>query len=120
MLTKGRIKVAPKEERTRDGITFASKAEMQRYAELRLMELAGKIKNLEVQPSFILQEPYMRDGKLIRGISYRADFRYYDHERGKRIVEDWKGMRTEVYRLKKKLLLKRYPDMIFIETGANG
>ena len=94
-----------------DGITFDSKHEAERYAELKLMEKAGLISNLELQKTFVLIGTQRdKDGKVLeRPVTYRADFVYKD-EHGKRIVEDAKSpaTRTPVYRLKKKLLLSIY------------
>lgn len=115
--TRGaRIRVSPKEARTVDGIVFDSKREAARYLELRAMERAGLISELELQPEFELQEAFTRAGKRERAITYRADFRYRDDESGHWIVEDVKGMRTEVYRIKRKLLLHQYPEINFRET----
>lgn len=100
-----------------DGIRFDSGKEARRYNELRLMERAGKIENLELQPRFILQESFKRNGETHRKIEYVADFRYI--EDGKQVVEDVKSVITKkhpVYALKKKLLFKKYPDIIFLET----
>lgn len=83
-----------------DGISFDSSKEARRYTELRLMERAGKIKNLELQVPF---ELLPKCGKN-RAVKYVADFVYID-ENGKKIVEDVKGYRTEVYKLKKKMML---------------
>lgn len=98
------------------GRTFDSKKEAKRFHELQLLERTGKIRDLELQPEFVLQENYKRGGKTIRAIIYRADFRYFDIEKNCTIVEDVKGLRTEVYLIKKKLLLYKYPDLNFIET----
>lgn len=108
----GRIQVAPKEERTLDGILFASKAEMNRYAELKMLERAGIIKNLELQPRF----PLLAGNKKDRGTSYFADFAY--EENGHRVVEDVKGHKTDVYKLKRKLFRDRYPEIDFREVKA--
>jgi hypothetical protein len=114
---KGRIRVAPKEERTMDGIVFASKAEMRRYAELKMLERSGAISRLELQPHFTLQDPFVAyDGTKQRAITYVGDFTY--RESGKTIVEDCKGMKTEKYRIKRKLFLFRYPHIIFREVQA--
>ena len=109
-----RIRVAPKEARTLDGITFDSKAEMNRYAELKMLERAGVIEGLELQPKFILQDAV--DGR--RAITYFADFGYREKGKPRRVIEDVKGHKTEVYRLKKKLLLAKYPDIDFREIKA--
>lgn len=92
-----------------DGIRFDSRKEARRYAELRLMEKAGEISMLERQVPFQLI-PAQRDagGKVIeRAVNYMADFVYITRN-GKRIVEDVKGYRTEVYKIKKKLMLHVY------------
>lgn len=102
------------EKTTVDGITFDSKKESERYSELLLLERSGAISNLELQPKFELQEGFRLDGHAIRGITYVADFSYVF--RGKRIVEDVKGMKTQVYSLKKKLFLHKYRKDI--ESGT--
>ncbi len=91
-----------------DGITFDSKGEANRYCELKLLERAGEISDLTLQPKFTLQESFKKGKKTHRAITYIADFRY--QENGKTIIEDYKGMETEVFRIKRKLFEKRYPD----------
>ena len=97
-----------------DGFKFASKKEAKRYLELKTLEKAGKIKDLKLQPVFLLQEGFYYQGEAIRQITYRADFEYVN-EKGERVVEDVKGFKTDVYKLKKKLFLKKYPDVVFKE-----
>lgn len=93
-----------------DGIKFDSKREAERYCELKLLEKAKEIRNLELQPRFLLQDKFKdRNGKTHRKIEYVADFMYIDKD-GKKIVEDVKGMMTDVYKLKKKMFLKIYDD----------
>ena len=90
---------------TIDGIRFDSKREAQRWQELRLMERAGRITDLRRQVKFVLI-PSQRgeDGKVIeKQVAYIADFVYLKD--GRTVVEDSKGYRTEVYRLKKKMML---------------
>lgn len=82
-----------------DGIMFDSKHEADRYRELQLMERAGEIKDLRLQVPFVLIPK--QDGE--RAITYRADFVYLDRK-GRKVVEDAKGVRTEVYKLKRKLM----------------
>lgn len=96
----------------RNGMTFDSAAEARRYAELILLERAGHISALEVQPRYELV-PKTRDE---RAVYYRADFRYI--EGGAVIVEDVKGAKTRDYILKRKLLKWRYPDVEFREIPA--
>lgn len=97
---------------TVNGFRFASKAEARRYQELLLLGKAGEIRNLELQPRF----PIASGG--VRVADYVADFRYEErypsqacngmclcaHWRWRDVVEDVKGVKTPVYRLKKKLV----------------
>lgn len=88
-----------------DGHRFDSKAEANRYSELRLMERAGVISALECQPCYVL-------GTGKRPPVYVADFRY--REAARLIVEDVKGgkaTQTAVFKLKAKLFRERYPDI---------
>lgn len=87
-----------------NGIKFDSKKEMKRYVELKLLEKNGAISNLELQPKFLLQPSYINaENKKIRAIYYVADFYYYDNEMKKYVIEDTKGIKTDVYKLKKKM-----------------
>ena len=83
-----------------DGYTFDSKREAARYGELKLLVAAGEITQLEVHPPF----PMEVGGLHIA--NYVADFQYT--EKGRVVVEDVKGVRTPVYKLKKKLMLGIY------------
>ena len=89
---------------TVDGITFDSVKEMARWQELRLMERAGEITGLVRQVKIEI----IPKTKLYRAVSYVADFVYFDKREGKTVYEDTKGMQTEVYKLKKKLLYWRH------------
>ena len=88
---------------------FDSKREGNRYKELKLLERAGEIKNLELQPRFLLQDSFKKNGRTFRKIEYVADFKYI--ENGKTIVEDTKGIQTDVFKLKHKIFEKVYPDL---------
>ena len=88
-----------------DGIRFDSKREAERWCELRLLERAGEIKELQRQVSFELI-PAQKNGK-VKSVKYVADFTY-ETRYGKYVVEDAKGVKTEVYKIKKKLMLERY------------
>jgi hypothetical protein len=93
-----------------DGITFDSKAEAKRYQELKIIERAGQIKNLSLQPRFTLQEGFVNihTGKKERRIEYVADFQYEDNN--VIIVEDCKGFKTSDYKIKRKLFIYQYQD----------
>lgn len=104
-------------------ITFDSGLEAKRYTQLKMLEKAGTIKNVQIQPKFRLMDSYKYDGKTIRAIDYIADFMY--EEDGKRIVEDVKGIRTKDYIIKSKLFMKKYILELgyideFIELKAGG
>lgn len=89
---------------TVDGQTFDSMKEYRRFRELRLLERAGQIAGLQRQVKFELIPAQRIDGKVVeRACSYVADFVYT--ENGQQVVEDAKGMRTQEYRLKRKLML---------------
>jgi|TARA_R110000751_G_scaffold16815_1_gene52810 hypothetical protein len=84
-----------------DGIRFASKAEGRRYSELKLLEKAGEISKLELQPRYKI----IVEGILI--CTYVADFKFEQrHKSGMffTVVEDVKGILTPIYKLKKKLV----------------
>ena len=87
-----------------DGIQFDSKKEAKRWTELRLLERAGAITELDRQVKFELIPSQRIDGKVVeRACSYIADFVY--NENGKKVVEDTKGIRTTDYIIKRKLML---------------
>lgn len=91
-------------------ITFASKKEYSRYYELKLLEKAKVISNLQFQVKFEIL-PKQKDE---RSVKYIADFVYI--ENGKTVVEDSKGYRTKEYIIKRKLFKYKYPNYKFIET----
>jgi hypothetical protein len=105
---------------TSDGIKHDSQKEAQRWCELKLLQRAGKISNLQRQVEFELIpnqyetiERYSKTGKklkdetklLERKVSYIADFVY--EENGKTVVEDVKSVatQTEKFIIKRKLML---------------
>ena len=101
-----------------DGIKFDSKKEKTRFITLKQLEKAGIIKELELQPKFLLLDTIHYKGKTYPKTYYKADFKYFDNEKGKYIVEDIKSPITakdKVYRLKIKMLLTKYPDIEFRE-----
>lgn len=110
---------APAAERTINGRTFASKAEMNRYCLLLALQKAGRIADLELQPEFMLIPGFKHpEHGTFRALRYRGDFRYREVASGAVVVEDVKGYATDAYRIKKTILLWRYPDLIFREIRA--
>ncbi len=88
---------------TVDGIRFASRKEAKRYTELRLLERAKQISCLTLQP---------RHALIVNGhkvCTYVGDFAYL--EKSKLVVEDTKGLRTDVYRIKRKLFMALNPTV---------
>ena len=111
---------------TIDGITFDSKHEAERYCQLKLLQRAGAIRDLELQKKFVLipaqfapdtvtitkrgKEKIVKGKCLERECAYLCDFAYVDCETGEQVVEDCKSpvTKTAAYKIKKKLLLERY------------
>jgi len=86
-----------------DGIVFASRAESKRYVDLMMLVRSGEIRGLTLQPKF----PLMAGGCPIPIATYIADFAY-ETSHGEMVIEDVKGMKTPMYRLKKKWLKAQY------------
>lgn len=84
-----------------DGITFDSTKEARRYGELKFMQAAGQISNLECHPKF----------ELYAGITYKPDFRYI--ENGVTVVEDVKSKPTQTrdFVMRWKMAKELYPDI---------
>lgn len=106
--------------KTFDGIEFDSRKEARRWNELKLLERAKEISNLQRQVKYVLIpaqyetiERYSKDGKRLkdgtrlveRETSYVADFVYTDMKTGETVVEDTKGVKTKDYILKRKMML---------------
>lgn len=103
-----------------DGITFDSIKESVRYQELKFLVYEGVIRDLELQPRY---DVVVNGHKICY---YKADFRYFDNEKGKQVIEDVKAMPKtakgqkafkstpawRMYRLKKKLVEALYPITI--------
>ncbi len=97
-----------------DGHKFDSARERDRYIDLRFMERAGIIKDLELQPRIPIviggievRFPPKANGARGAVMVYVADFRYYDLERARKVIEDVKmqsGFRTEIYKTKRALV----------------
>lgn len=94
---KSRSKYGAKKVKA-DGITFDSKAEYARYLQLKLLEKAGGIFDIIVHPHV----PLIVNNKKIG--AYTGDFEYTDADTERTYLEDVKGVKTPVYRLKKKIL----------------
>lgn len=89
-----------------NGIVFDSMLEAKRYKQLMMLEKAGEIQNLLLQPKFPLVDGFKHNGKKIRGVDYVADFIYEEDD--KVVVEDVKGLKTQAYIIKSKMFIKKY------------
>ena len=89
-----------------DGILFDSKKEAKRYIELKTLEQLGVIKCLRLQVPYVLFEK----SKYGRVVKYIADFVY--EQDMEIIVEDVKGIKTDVYKLKKRIMAEKYGIVI--------
>lgn len=104
------IAVAEKADRTLDGIVFGSAGEMRRYMVLRMKERAGLIRDLQLQPEFVLfagLDPLLKH-KI--KIVYTADF-YYIELDGDWTVEEFKGHWTDIAKLRVRWFRSLYPDV---------
>lgn len=97
-----------------DGIKFDSIREGNRWCELKILERAGKISDIELQPIFIICPSVIWNGRKLAARKYIADFMYT--ENNKKVVEDSKGAITKIYSLKRSLFLTQYPQYIFRES----
>lgn len=101
-----------------DGILFSSKSEANYYSKLVLLKRMGEITHIELQPKYEIIKPYPHPvtGKKVRGTYYIADF-LVTYADGRKELVDIKGVRTEVYKLKKKLFEQQYGIQI-VEVTA--
>ncbi len=99
-----------------DGIKFQSIKEAARYSELKMLEKAGIIKDLKLQPWFYIAVEVEWNGRKLKARTYKADFSYYDVTFKRQTVEDVKGHLTDLYKLKRQLFLSLFPQYYFIET----
>jgi hypothetical protein len=92
-----------------DGITFDSKREADYYCELLFLKKAGRIKDIELQPEFVLQDGFKKLGKKYRPIIYKADFKV-TYPDGREEIIDVKGMETKEFKIKQKMFEARYDE----------
>jgi len=98
-----------------DGHCFASKGEAGRYRELEILMSAHQINDLRLQVVYDLAPAVMILGRRPPPLRYVADFVYMRY--GREVVEDFKGVRTEGYRIKRHLM-KAIHGIDIYETGA--
>ena len=95
-----------------DGIKFDSEMESHYYIYLKHLKEIGEVVDFILQPTFLLQEGFNLNGKRIRAITYKADFRVI-YKDGHEEVIDVKGKLTEEFKIKRKILLYKYRDITF-------
>lgn len=94
-----------------DGHTFDSKAEAKYYQQLKSLEQAKQIKSFKLQPRYLLQEGFKKNGKTYRAIHYKADFEVHKLDGTVEII-DIKGAITKEFSIKRKLFEMKYMDSI--------
>lgn len=97
-----------------DGILFDSKKEAEFYRSLLEQKKAGYVIEILLQPKYLLQEKFRKNGKVFREIIYIADFEV-TYEDGHKEIIDTKGMKTKDYRIKQKLFEYKYPELTIRE-----
>lgn len=100
---------------TVNGITFASRLEAERFQQLLLLEKAGEISGLKLQLGLQINPPWVNPytGAKLKGSTYYADFAYIDNRSHKMVIEDTKGVETDVFKLKWNLAQSLYPEYEF-------
>ena len=97
---------------TIDGFKFDSEMESHYYLYLKQLKEIGEVVDFVLQPTYLLQEGFNLNGKRIRPITYKADFKII-YKDGHEEVIDVKGKLTEEFKIKRKMLLYRYRDINF-------
>lgn len=98
-----------------DGYIFASQLEADYYAELVFRQKANEISSFVIQPRYLLQKAFEKDGKKYKKIEYIADFEIKHLDDSIEVI-DTKGVKTDVFRIKEKMFHKIYPYKLTIVT----
>lgn len=102
-----------------DGITFDSQAEVIYYNQLKWLKHAKQIKEFKLQPRYLLQDSFKKNGKTYRKIEYIADFEVINLDGSTQII-DIKGTITKEFAIKRKLFELKYMDSITLLKYENG
>ena len=98
-----------------DGHVFDSQIEAKYYKQLKWLQDNNQILFFRLQPRYLLQEAFRKNGKTFRKIEYIADFEVH-HLDGSIEVVDVKGIQTEAFKIKKKLFEHKYPHKLSLVT----
>ncbi len=97
-----------------DGHIFSSRAEASRYAELRLLERAGQIADLRLQPRFVLQPAFVDNkGRRQPAVRYTADFAYREPMNPREVVEEVKGVMDKSAAIRIRLFIFQHQEVDF-------
>jgi len=122
-MRRNKYNVAPKEQRTaRDGTVFDSKAELNRYEDLKLWQLSGDIRNLKRQVEYKLVVNGVLIGKYTADFDYEKKhgvrgLEYVTHDNWIEVTEDVKGAMTRAAALRIKLFEALYGRKVNIVRG---
>ena len=95
-----------------DGFKFDSEMESHYYLYLKHLKEIGEVVDFILQPTYLLQEGFNLNGKRIRAITYKADFKVIYKDGNEEVIEIKKKI-TEEFKIKRKMLLYRYRDINF-------
>lgn len=98
---------------------FDSMLECNFYKDLLLLEKAGEVKHIELQPKFTIQPKFEKNGVKVDEIAYIADFKV-QYRDGRVEVIDIKGMVTKEFRLKWKMFEYKFPEITLKVIDKNG
>lgn len=98
-----------------DGVVFDSQIEARYYKQLKWLQDNDQILFFRIQPRYLLQEAFEKDGRRFRKIEYVADFEVH-HKDGSIEVVDVKGVETEAFKIKRKMFEMKYPHKLSLVT----
>jgi hypothetical protein len=98
-----------------DGHVFDSVIESRYYRQLKWAEEHKTILFFRLQPRYLLQAAFEKNGKKFRKIEYIADFEVH-HRDGTIETIDIKNKETEAFKIKRKLFEKKYPHKLTLIT----
>lgn len=102
-----------------NGIRFDSKAEANYYLILLDKQRTGEIQGFTLQPKFILQESFKKNGKTYRAITYIADFLITHNDDSVEVI-DVKGVITKEFAIKRKLFEAKFPGLALTLVDGKG